>query len=440
MKRHKHLFEQICCFENLLLASQKAQRGKRFKPSTAKFNHQLEKELFRLQSELQSQTYRPGHYKAFYIYDVKPRLISAAPYRDRVVHHALCNVIEPIFDRAFIHDSYACRKDKGTHIAVDRLTRFMQNNDYVLKCDIKKYFPSVDHAILKALIRRKIGCPGTLWLIDLIVDYSNPQEEVSDYFTGDDLFSPWNRQKGLPIGNQTSQFFANVYLNSFDHFVKEELGCRYYLRYVDDFIVLGDDKGWLWEVRDAISAFLGTYLRLRLHPTKQWVQPVAAGIDFLGYRVFPSYRRLRRENVVRFARRLRRMQHEFRAGAVSWDKIKQRIASWIGHVKHADTYELRSALFAGAVFSRGLVPCAVVRGTTTTRTGSAPLIVTGTTKTTGTTIKVFVVFSRMTPPPFWGVGVRLVEPGRSVREESMEPDSGLRVNRSRISSKPGGGW
>src|SRR5262249_9014767 len=159
----------------------------------------------RLQAELQSQTYRLGPYRTFTIYDAKPRLISAAPYRDRVVHHALCNIIEPIFERIFIHDSYACRKGKGTHAAAHRLTQFMQNNDYPLQCDIRKYFPSIDHAILKSLLRRKIGCPQTLWLIDLLIDHSNPQDEVTDYFPGDTLFTPWERRRGLPIGNQTSQ-------------------------------------------------------------------------------------------------------------------------------------------------------------------------------------------------------------------------------------------
>jgi len=353
MKRHKHLFDDITAFENLLRAAEKAQKGKRFTPATAQFNHRLESELLQLQEELQTQTYRLGRYKEFYINDPKPRMISAAPYRDRVVHHALCNVIEPIFERTFIYDSYACRKGKGTHAGVDRLTRFMQTNDYALKCDIKKYFPSIDHEILKGLIRRKIGCARTLWLIDLIIDGSNPQEEVPDYFAGDDLFAPSQRRKGIPIGNQTSQFFANVYLNGFDHFVKEELGCRHYVRYVDDFATLGDDKGWLWEVKAAIEEYLETRLRLRLHPKKQWVLPVTDGVDFLGYRVFPTHRRVRRSSGWRFARRLKRMQEQYRKGTIDLAKVRQRIASWLGHAAHADTYGLRSALLGSAVFSRG---------------------------------------------------------------------------------------
>jgi RNA-directed DNA polymerase len=234
MKRSKHLYEDLTAFPNLLRAARQAQRGKRFLPATLAFNHRLETELLLLQRELQTQTYRPGPFKTFTINDPKPRRISAAPYRDRVVHHALCNVIEPIYERVFIYDSYACRKGKGTHAAVDRLTHFMQSADYVLKCDIRKYFASVDHAILKQTLRRKIGCPPTLDLIDRLIDHSNPQEETADYFPGDDLFTPLTRRRGLPIGNQTSQFFANVALDPLDHFIKEELGCRRYIRYVDD--------------------------------------------------------------------------------------------------------------------------------------------------------------------------------------------------------------
>ena len=243
MKTYNRLFNRICSFENLLLAARKAQDGKRFQEEVARFNFHLERELYRLQEELQTRTYRPGPYHEFHIYEPKLRKISAAPYRDRVVHHALCNVIEPIFDRTFIFDSYACRKGKGTHKAVDRFTEFCRKSDYVLKCDIKKYFPSIDHGILKTRFRKKIRDADVLWLMDLIVDFSNPQEGLLDeqdtardrpspYGSGDilgavrDGFSLPDeagtvRRRGIPIGNLTSQFYANIYLNGFDHFVKE---------------------------------------------------------------------------------------------------------------------------------------------------------------------------------------------------------------------------
>lgn len=236
MKRHGYLFEEICSFANLLKAARKAQKGKRFRLSTSVFNLGLEGELISLMQNLTAQTYRMGGYKRFYIYDPKKRLISAAPYADRVVQHALCNVIEPIFDKSLIFDSYACRSEKGSHKAVDRFTEFSRKNAYVLKCDIRNYFASIDHEILYRLIEKKIKDSQALWLIKLIID-SVP--------------SP-----GIPIGNLTSQIFANLYLNELDHYLKETLKCPYYLRYMDDLIVFGDDRAKLSEVRNAVREYL----------------------------------------------------------------------------------------------------------------------------------------------------------------------------------------
>ena len=351
MKTHNHLFQQIYSFENLFNASRKAQRGKRFQDEVARFNFHLERELYRLQEELQTQAYRPGAYHEFYIYEPKLRKISAAPYRDRVVHHALCNVIEPIFDRAFIFDSYACRKGKGTHKAVNRFTEFCRKNRYVLKCDIKKYFPSIDRDILKAVFRRKIRDVQTLWLMDLIVDSSNPQEHVLEYFEGDDLLTPLNRKRGIPIGNLTSQFFANVYLNSFDHFVKEALKCRHYIRYVDDFVVLDSAKERLHQVKAEMEGYLSK-LRLKLHRDKCQIFPIKEGTNFLGYQVFPRHRRLPKSSVTRARRRFKRLQRDYSTGKISWYDVNQSVQSWLGHVQHADTYGLRRAIFSEVRFRR----------------------------------------------------------------------------------------
>jgi RNA-directed DNA polymerase len=236
MKRYGNLWPDIIDFENLLQASHQAQRGKRYRPNVLAFNYNLEEELLQLQHELKDKTYQPGKYRTFSIYDPKPRMISAAPYRDRVVHHALCNVIVPILERTFIADTYANRTGYGTHRALKRFVHFARTSQYVLQCDIRKYFPSIDLEILKTILRRKIKCPDTLWLIDAIIDGSNPQGGDVEYFLGDDLLTPLQRRKGLPIGNLTSQFFANLYLNGFDHFIKEQLKARKYLRYVDDFV------------------------------------------------------------------------------------------------------------------------------------------------------------------------------------------------------------
>ena len=351
MKTYNRLFQQLCSFENLLSASRKAQRGKRFQDEVARFNFHLEKELYRLQEELQTQTYRPGAYHEFHIYEPKLRMISAAPYRDRVVHHALCNVIAPIFDRTFIFDSYACRKGKGTHKAVNRFTEFSRKNNYVLKCDIKKYFPSIDHGVLKSQFRRKIRDAQTLWLMDLIVDSSNPQEYVHAYFAGDNLLTSLDRHRGIPIGNLTSQFFANIYLNGFDHFVKEDLRCKHYIRYVDDFVVLDNDKVHLHQVKAAMEGYLARF-RLKLHEHKCQIFPVKDGTDFLGYQVFPTHRRLRKSAVTRARRRLRRLQRDYSSGKILWGDVNHSVQSWLGHVRHADTYGLRRSVFSEIFFRR----------------------------------------------------------------------------------------
>jgi retron-type reverse transcriptase len=278
-------------------------------------------------------------------------MISAAPYRDRVVHHALCNIIAPLFERTFIFDSYANRVGKGTHAAILRYQQFAQQNQLALKCDVKKYFPSIDLEILKTEIRRTIACPDTLWLIDRIIDGSNEQESVLEYFPGDDLLTPGERRRGLPIGNLTSQFFANVYLNRFDHFVKEILRCPFYLRYVDDSVALSNDKNWLWEIKRAMEKFLEGW-RLRLHEHKCQIRRTDQGVTFLGFRVFPDHRLLRRDNIVRARRRLRRLQTQYAEGEKSLDDVTRAIHGWLGHAGFGDTFSLREQLFEAHPFQR----------------------------------------------------------------------------------------
>lgn len=249
----------------------------------AAFEYRLEDNLLHLQEELRSKTYRPGPYDSFYIHEPKRRLISAAPFRDRVVHHALCNLIEPIFERAFIADSYANRVGKGTHRALNRVQELARRYPYVLQCDIRQFFPSVDHAILREQLSHKIGDLDVLWLIDRILESGmGVLSEAYDmvYFPGDDLFAA-GRPRGLPIGNLTSQFWANVYLNPFDHFVKRELRCGGYVRYVDDFVLFAGQKSTLWEWKSAILERLA-HLRLTIHPSAH-PRPVGEGIPFLGF-------------------------------------------------------------------------------------------------------------------------------------------------------------
>jgi hypothetical protein len=357
MKRVNGLFEKITAFENLLWAALAAYRGKRFRRDPAAFHHNLEANLFKLQAELESGQYQPGAYRSFYIHDPKRRLISAAPYCDRVVHHAVCQGIEPIFDRAFIFDSYANRLGKGTHRALDRASEFCRQARYALKCDVEKFFPSIDHGILLKLLQRKIKCARTLRLLEQIIAASNPQEEVWRYFPEDDLFTPHERRRGIPIGNLTSQFFGNVMLDPLDHHVKEALCWPRYLRFADDFLVFGNDKPALHDLLARLRCFLARF-RLSLHPHKCVICRVADGVPFCGWQLFVDHRRLRRSTGVRFQRKLRALQLGYGNGEADWAKVKASLASWIGHLKHGDTYGLRRKLLADCVFS---APAAALR-------------------------------------------------------------------------------
>ena len=351
MKRYGHLWSEVVAFSNLLTAARRAQKGKRFRENVLAFNYNLEYELIKLKGELESHTYRPGAYRTFEIVEPKQRLISAAPYRDRVVHHALCKVIAPLLESTFIHDSYANRVGFGSHRALRRFTHFARSSRYVLQCDLQKYFPSIDLALLKAILRRKIKCSETLWLIDTIIDSSNEQVPAAFHFPGDDLLAPLERRRGLPIGNLTSQFFANVYLNGLDHFIKEQLKARQYLRYVDDFALFSDDQGFLKEVRPAIEAYLAE-LRLKIHPIKSQIFETRHGANFMGFRVFPEQIRVRSENLRRSRRRLKQIQTDYATGKVSLPEVIQSLRSWEAHLQHGDTWQLRQTVFAALGFAR----------------------------------------------------------------------------------------
>jgi RNA-directed DNA polymerase len=339
------MYDQLCSWDNLYLAYRNASRGKRGQPCVAYFEYRLEDHLLQLQRELVERTYHPGAYNSFYIHDPKRRLISAAPFRDRVVHHALCNLMEPVFERSFIGDSYANRLGKGTHRALDRATQFSRLFGYVLPCDVRQFFPSIDHALLRAILGRKVQDPGLLWLVDQILAsgvgvLSEEYEMV--YFKGDDLFAVV-RPRGLPIGNLTSQFWANCYLNPFDHFVKKELGCRGYVRYVDDFLLFGDDKRELSAWRAMLIARLAA-LRLTLHENSSWPHPVGEGFPFLGFIVYPAHRRLKRRRGIAFARRLRLLQKDYARQWIPFEKLDASIKGWVNHARYGDTWGLRCAL------------------------------------------------------------------------------------------------
>jgi len=323
--------ESISSFEALFAAYRRASKGRKYGASVLVFERSLENNLAQLSRELRDGTYRPGPYRIFIVSDSKKRTICAAPFRDRVVHHAICAAIEPVFDRRFIATSYACQRGKGTHAAARKTQTFlrslrnvMRRSDstgplYCLSCDISKFFANIDHAILRILIHRHVRDKKVFRLIKLVIES----------YASDDT-----KTKGIPIGNLTSQLFANLYLNELDHFIKETLRVRYYVRYMDDVVIFGTDHAWLVFVKDAIREFLATRLRLSVHPHKVSIRPVLGYVDFLGYRIaLRGYRHLRRSTVRRFLARLKSERGE-EAKREAW-------RAWNGYASFAKARHLR---------------------------------------------------------------------------------------------------
>lgn len=330
MTRIGHLFDQVVSLSNLEAAAHAAQSGKRYRRDVLRFNYRQESELRALRRQLLAGDWRPSPHRHFEIHEPKHRFISAAPYRDRVVHHALCRVIGPLVERQMIDSCWANRRGKGSHRAVLALQRLAGRYPFVLKVDIRQYFPSIDHAILKAQFRRRFKDQRLLAVMDAVVDNGQVPVPHRAYFPGDDLFTPWTRRQGLPIGNLTSQLWANTYLCSFDHFVKQELRAPAYLRFVDDFLLLHDDKHALAEWRTRIDEKLAE-VRVMAHPYKTVIRRTHEGTPFLGYVVWQDRIRVRGETVRRFRRRRRRR------GLCAVDE-RRSLDAWRGHVGLAGSF------------------------------------------------------------------------------------------------------
>lgn len=346
-KTYSNIYPEIYSFEALHAAYIRARRGKRDRREVQQFELDLEGNLIQLQNELIWGMYKTGRYRTFEVYEPKQRTVAALPFRDRVVQHALVAAIEPIWERRFIHDSFACRPGKGTHRGADRAQQMLRKvkrehgHVYVLKADIAKYFYSIDHGILKRLLRRRIRCKRTLALLDSIID--------STAVPGDP------NPVGLPIGNLTSQLFANLYLHELDEFVKHGLREKYYVRYMDDFMIASHDKEHLHRLRAKIEAFLWDTLRLKTNAKTQ-VFPVGErrgrALDFLGYRIWTTHRRIRKSSISRMSRTLKYLRKRYAAGKVELSKIRESVVSWIAHASHAETFGLRNKLLASVSFSR----------------------------------------------------------------------------------------
>jgi len=330
-KTYKNLFERVYEFSNLYDAFLKARKNKRYREDVLCFSSNLESNLTKILKDIKDGTYRPGKYHRFNVYEPKKRRIHSLPFRDRIVQHALNNVIEPVFEKIFIYDSYACRKDKGTHRGVLRLTHFLRSIEerignkgkgraYCFKGDITSYFPSVNQDILRREIADKIKDRRLLALIDTII-FSH--------------YTPNRPGYGLPVGNLTSQLFANVYLNKLDYFVKHELKAHYYIRYVDDFVILDEDKKKLAFFKERITKFLKKELELKLN-RKSSIFPVKQGIDFLGYRIFRTHRLLRKSSIKRMKRRIKLAKEN----PEKIPDLRHSIISWLGHCRYANTFNL----------------------------------------------------------------------------------------------------
>jgi len=334
MKRIGYLFERVIAFDNLLHATQQAARGKKQQLRVAHFLFHQEKECLRLQDELKRGVWQPSGFRVFEIREPKPRRISAADFQDRVVHHALCNVLEPVFEKRLIFDTWACRCGKGSHQAVQRAQAYSKRYCYFLKCDIRRYFDSVDHDVLKQILRQFLKDKPLLGVLDRIIDHPLPGA-----LTG----------KGLPIGNLTSQYFANLYLGELDHFLKDKLGVKAYLRYMDDILIFADNKTECHKLLAIIEAFIEQHLKLQLKPSATLIAPVSEGIPFLGFRIFPNLIRLNGQSLRRFKRRLCLQERACKSGKLDVGHLSTSVQSMVAHLQHADTHRLRQSLLPSSL-------------------------------------------------------------------------------------------
>ncbi len=298
----EQLYETLTSFSNLYNSFLKAKRGCRKNKELFEFCFDLERNLISLRKELLDKTYVPGRYRYFKIYDPKERLIAVAPFRDRVVHHAVISVIEPIYERIFIYDSYATRKGKGTHRAIKRAQLFLRNNRWFLKADIKKYFDSIDHEVLLDVLSKRIKDKDVMWLLERIIRNGG------------------RARKGLPIGNLTSQFLANVYLDVFDQFVKNTLKVKCYLRYMDDMVFFSNDKNFLLEIRKKTEEFLNRSLKLEFK--NAYINQQMNGLTFVGARIFPFLIRIKPKTLHRCIRKIKRRIKEYETGVIEESRLK----------------------------------------------------------------------------------------------------------------------
>jgi len=318
------MFEQIYDYKNILLAWKKTQKLRKYENDIMLFRKNLDENLIIIQNELIWKTYNVSPYKNFIIYEPKKRIISALPVKDRIIQHALVNIIEPIIDKYFIFDSHACRKGHGLKLAIERFIKFSKRNKYCLKCDIKSYFPSINHDILKYLYRKKISCNDTLWLIDTIIDSTdNP---------------------GLPIGNLLSQLSANLYLHELDRFIKHELKIKYYIRYMDDFVIFDNNRMMLLEYKNLIQEYIQSNLLLSLKQEKVSIHETKNGVDFCGFRCYPTYATIKKATKMRFYKNIKHKLSDLYENKTDTEQFLKSLMSIISHSIYSRNFSYRKRI------------------------------------------------------------------------------------------------
>lgn len=340
-------YERVYCYESLYQAHKLARRGKQNTREVILYEMRLSEHIERLSYHLKGRTYHIQGYRKFCIYDPKEREIQALCYGDRIVQHSLCdNVLGPYLEKHLIYDNSACRKGKGTHFALDRLTGFLREYNrkygekgYILKCDVRKYFNSIDHTVLKEKISRMALSEDVRWLLGTIVDSYECEPG-----------------KGLPMGNQTSQWFALYYLDGLDRLIKEKLRIKYYTRYMDDMILIHPDKNYLKECLHEMETYLTKELKLEFNEKTQ-IHAIRQGVDFLGFHFYLTetgkvVRTLRQSAKKRLKRRLRNYRHAYAEGKIELEAISQSVASYKGHLKHAHTYRLQKNIWKNFILKR----------------------------------------------------------------------------------------
>lgn len=335
VKNKKTIYDSITSLESLFLAWNEFKKGKISKLDVQQFFLELETNILSLFRKIKSGIYKHSSYISFFICDPKLRNINKAEVSDRVLHHSIVRHIEPLFEKSFIFDSYSSRDDKGTHRAIKRLKKFCltltrnkTRTAWALKCDIKKFFDSIDHDILLSLVREKIKDKRLMGIIEEIIRSYNKESG-----------------KGIPLGNLTSQLFSNVYLNKFDHFVKRELRIKYYVRYADDFIILNRDKEQLEKLVSILNNYLEIKLKLRLHPDKIFIRKIHQGIDFLGGIVFPTHIILRTKTKKRMFRKIKARKKELKTGLIDRKSFSQSLQSYFGMLKHCRGRGIRKEIY-----------------------------------------------------------------------------------------------